>query len=143
MGSYRLGEKDRERLGAHDWLPFDLLDATLDDITELSDRFGFELADWPNPFFGQVPLEAMGSADANDHRKAPSWQIHAGVWLALHAGGIPTTWDEVGRLAILRIEYRRDEEPVGKDEPSSPAESTPDPTPEPSTTPLSSTSSPA
>ena len=125
--SYRLGDADRERLGGPEWLPFELMDVTLGQVTELSDRFGFELEDWPDVLTG------------TEARKAPKWRLQCLVWLALYQSGVNVPWEDAGTVAALRVTFRADEGP-GKDESSS--ESPPSPTPETSTTPPSSTSSP-
>lgn len=138
--SFRLGDSDRERLGCPEWLPVALVECTLDDITELSDRFGFELEDWPDVLRGEIPLEAAGHPDADSMRKAPKWGIRALIWLALHQSDVDVTWEQVGKLKMLQIARRDDDEESGKEEAAPVAE--PDPTSEPSTTPPSSTSSP-
>lgn len=125
--SYRLGDADRERLDAPEWLPLDLLSCTLDDVTELSDQHGFELEDWPDVILG--PTDG----------KPPKWAFKAVLWLALHQNGVAATWDDVGRIEVLRVTRRRDDD-QGKDPAS--GESPPPPTPATSTTPPSSTSSP-
>jgi len=137
--SYRLGDEDRERLGCPEWLSVALTECRLDDITELSDRFDFELEDWPEVLRGEVPFEAAGSPDADSMRKPPKWGIQAMLWLALHQADVDATWEQVGRLKVLQVQRREDEEP-GKEEATQVAE--PDPTSEPSTTQPSSTSSP-
>lgn len=129
--SYRLGDADRARFGAPEWMPLELMDVTLDQVTDLSERFGFEIEDWPEAFFGKVGEDG--------ERKSPRWQIQTAVWLALHQSGINVPYENVGQIAVLRVQWRKEEEP-GKDEGSS--DSPPSPTPETSTTPPSSTSSP-
>jgi hypothetical protein len=138
--SYRLGDADRERLGCPEWLPVSLADCTLDDITYLSDRFVFELEDWPEVLLGDIPFEAAGTPEAESKRKPPKWGIQALLWLALHQADVPVTWEQVGKLQVLKVQRRLDDEEPGK-QTAAPAES--DPTSGPSTTPPSSTSTPA
>lgn len=143
MGSsFRLGDADRERFGCPEWLPVDLTACTIAEVTELSDRFGFELEDWPDALFGEVPFEFAGEPDADKHRRKPRWWLSAYTWFGLHQAGIDASWDDVGKIAILQIGHRDDESP-GKAPAPEPEAPPPDPTPEPSTTQPSSTSSPA
>lgn len=138
---FRLGDEDRERLGAPEWLTLAMVECTLNDITYLSDRFDFELEEWPDVLLGEVPFEFAGSPDADSKRKPPRWGTQAMLWLALHQSGVQATWEQVGQLKVFKIERRDDDEDgqAGKEE-AAPA--APDPTSEPSMTPPSSTSSP-
>lgn len=131
---YRLGDADRERLGCPEWLPLDLLDVTLDDLTELSDRFVFDLEAWPDVFFGPK--------DEDGEYKPPKWALRAAIWMALRQwGGSFVSWDDVGKLAILRVTSRTGDQGKAPD-PSDSSGSTPPENSETSTTPPSSTSSP-
>lgn len=138
--SFRLGDDDRERLDCPEWLSLSLADCTLEDITYLSDRFVFDLEDWPEVLRGEVPFEYAGSPDADDKRRAPKWSIQALLWLALHQSGCDASWEQVGKLQVMKVQRRSEPDDEGKDQ-AAPAG--PDPTPEVSMTPPSSTSSPA
>lgn len=116
MGSrVQLGDRDRERLGCGEALDFDLMEISIADLEELSERFGFEPEDWPTPLIGEIPFEQAGSPDAKPVR--PRWQTRAVVWLALHQSGHDATWDEAGKVAYNRVRFVNEEEP-GKDETS-------------------------
>jgi len=134
MAKYRLGDEDRARLGGPEWLVLDLLGATLDDVTELSDRFVFDMEDWPEPLFGRE--------GADGKRKAPKWRMQAALWMALRQAGVAATWEDVGKVAILRVRVRDDEAGKAPPDPSASSGSTPPESSETSTTPPSSTSSP-
>ena len=135
MGSqYRLGDADRERLGCPEWITLDLLDVSIDDVSELSDRFLFDLEDWPEPL--------VGPKGENGERKTPTWQFHASVWMALHLAGTFASWDDVGKVAILRVQSRDDDPGKAPDPESGSSGSTPPESSGSSTTPPSSTSSP-
>lgn len=112
MGSYRFGDKDRERLGCPEWLPFDLLDASLADVTELAERFGFSIAEWPDPILGPVDMATVGVEGQLPARKHPEWSTQATVWLILRTNGCQVTWDDAARVAFMRLEYRSDETPA-------------------------------
>src|SRR5262245_58305731 len=116
MGAYRLGDADRERLGCPEWLPFNLVDASIDDVTDLAERFGFALDDWPEAYLGEIDMDTVGQEREPD-RIRPKWQIKAAVWMALHQNGVNCSWDDVGKVALLRASWRSDpDESPGKDQ---------------------------
>lgn len=114
MTQVRFGDHDRRRWGLDEWLEFDPNDITVADLSELCDRFEFEVEDWPGVFFGQLTLDQAGDSDAKP--KPPRWQRHAFVWMTLHQNGHVVSWDEAGEARIGRIEMRQDPSP-GKDGP--------------------------
>jgi len=130
-----LGEKDRERWGCAEALELDLMDTSIADVSELSERFGFEPDDWPDAMIGDIPFEQAGSPDARPVQ--PRWQKHAAVWLALHQAGHDATWDDVGKVSFLRAGYSFD----GKEDPGKEEGESPSPTSDDSGTPPSDTSS--
>jgi len=141
--SYRLCDADRARLGCPEWLPIELASSTLDDITYLSDRFGFDLEDWPEVLQGEIPFEAAGTPDAEDKRQPPKWATQAMLWLALHQADVPVAWEDVGKIQVLRVQRRVDEDDdPGKEPADDGPEKDPALTSDSSTTPPSSTSSP-
>lgn len=127
-----LDAADAARFGCEPRLPFDMMDVTVADMAELSQRFDFEVEDWPYPLQGEIPLEQAGNPDAVV--KPPPWQRWALVWMALRQNGCAVSWDDAGTVRLFRTRIERDD-PPGKDgaAPTSP-------TSEPSTTPLSETS---
>ena len=127
MYEIRLDDKDRERLGCDEWLPWDLWAVTIGDLDELAERFNFDPDDWPTPFFGELTLEQAGDPDAKP--KAPKWQFRAGIWLALRQAGVEVSWADMAKVRHLKARTRRTEEP-GKEDPAT----------EPSTTQPSTTS---
>ncbi len=133
----RFGDHDRERWGLADgWLEFDPNDISVADLGDLADRFGFDLRDWPEAFWGQLTLEQAGDPTAVP--KAPHWQRHAFVWMTLRQNGHPVSWGEAGEARIGRMLLRQAPPSPGKEEAEETSPSTPS---EPSTTPPSSTSS--
>jgi len=132
VSEVRFGDHDRERWGLAEWVEWDPMDVSIGDLTELSERFGFDPTDWPHVFYGEIPLEQAGSPDAQ--RKAPRWQYQAMAWMVLRQNGVDVSWDEAGTARVGRFRYRSANS--GKDE----AETTPSESSEPSTTPPSETS---
>jgi len=133
----RLCEEDQKHFGCPEWLDFDLRNVTVADMEELSERFGFDPDDWPEPFYGQLTLEQAGDPDAKP--KPPRWQGRAVAWLALRQNGFPVLWDEAGAAHYMLIQTRRidqEQQPRGKED----MPETPSPPSEPSTTTPSSTS---
>lgn len=127
-----LSEKDQQRLGCGPALELDLLEISITDLGDLSERLEFEPEDWPDVMIGEIPFEQAGSPDAR--AVPPKWQKQAAVWLALHQNGHDITWEQAGQVAALRVRYTSDA--PGKDEPESPS-----PTSGDSGTPPSATSS--
>jgi hypothetical protein len=133
--AFRLSDPDRKRFGlADEWVEFDILGITIADMHELSERFGFDPEDWPEPFLGRLTLEQAGDPDARP--KPPAWRNHALCWMLLRQNGVDASWDDAGTVQYLRMRVRVDE-PPGKD----PQGASPSPTSEPSTTRRSGTSS--
>lgn len=129
MLHYRLADADRERFGCAEWLPYSVLDITIDDLEELSDRFGFDPTEWPTPYLGELTLEQAGDPDAKP--VPPRWQMRAAVWQILRQNGHDVSWDDVGTVRAGQVLVRREE---GKDPEPSPGSAT-------STTPPSGSSS--
>jgi hypothetical protein len=129
------GDKDRERWGlAEEWVEFDPSDITVVDLQELSDRFGFDYYDWPEPLFGEIPFEQAGSPDAK--RVRPLWHVQALVWMALRQNDIPVAWEDAGTARSGRLRLRAAEpESPGKDStPATPSRRRADSTTTPSST---------
>ena len=135
MTFIRFPDEDRERWSLPEWVDWDPLDIALVDLEELSERFEFELIDWPEVFYGRIPFEQAGREDAQ--RVAPKWQARAAMWMALHRAGVQASWEDAGTIRLGRTFSRQDESP-GKapetdEKPSDPSGA--------STTPPSETSS--
>lgn len=132
----RLCDEDRRHFGCPEWIEFDLRNICVADLEELSERFGFDPDDWPDPLRGQLTLEQAGDPEAKP--KPPRWRDRAIAWMALRQNGFPVSWDEAGAAHVLLMAKRDDEveAPRGKD--STPE--TPSPNSDPSTTTPSSTS---
>ena len=132
----RLGDEDRERFGLPEWCSFDLRNISLAELGELSERFGFDPNDWPDPLIGELTLEQAGDPDAVP--KPPPWRNQATMWLVLRQNGADVSWDDAAQTRPLMATWQQDPEPErGKDDtadPVSPSSAT-------STTPRSSTSS--
>lgn len=133
----RLCDEDRERLGTPESLEFDLRAISVGDMEFLSERFGFDPEDWPEPFVGQLTFEQAGDPDAKP--KPPPWRNHAFCWMLLRQNGIDVSWEAAAtvRYFLITIDADPDREP-------SPGKETPEPSPSPdsdaSTTPPSATS---
>lgn len=131
----RLGDEDRKRYELPEWCGFDLRDITLVDLNELSERFGFDPNDWPDPFMGEITLDQAGDPDAKP--KPPPWRNQALMWMILRQNGCDVTWEQAAHTKPMMAIWESDPEPErGKDstaEPASPKLAT-------STTPRSSTS---
>lgn len=104
MQEFRLSESDRERFGIDEWLSFNPYAISIGDLEELSERFDFEVEDWPEPYTGRLTLEQAGDPDARP--KPPRWQYHAGVWMMLRQAGRDVTWEEVGTVRFFQMESR-------------------------------------
>lgn len=120
MTDVSFGEKDRARWDLPEWLEFDPRDISVVDLCELSDRFGFDMRDWPTVLFGELTLEQAGDPDAKP--VPPKWQNQAVAWMALRQNGRMVSWDEAGEARTSWFRFRFPES--GKD-PSSPSTSTP------------------
>lgn len=94
----RLCDGDRERFGCDEWLEFSPLAISVADMEELSDRFGFDPEDWPEPFIGQLTLEQAGNPDAKP--KPPRWRNHAVAWMLLRQNGHDVSWEEAGAVRL-------------------------------------------
>jgi hypothetical protein len=132
-----LCEEDQERFGAGEWLNFDLRNISVADMEFLSDKFGFDPADWPTPFMGELTLDQAGDPDAVP--AAPRWQTRAMCWILLRQNGVRVTWDEAGEVHHMLMRYQRvgepDESPGKEQDPTTPSEAS-----DASTTPPSDTS---
>lgn len=137
MNYVKLSDADRQRFDCKEWLPVELADASITDVEELSDRFGFDpIDDWPEAMRGTISLEDAGQGE--DKRKRPKWYMRALVWMALHQNGHDVSWDDAGLVQFLRLDFKSDD-PVepGKGE----ADGSPSETSDASTTPPSPSSS--
>jgi hypothetical protein len=108
----RLCDADRERYGCDEWLELDVYDVTVADLGELSQRFGFDPMDWPEPFFGSITLDQAGDPDAQP--KPPWWAAHAAVWMTLRQAGCDVSWEQAGKARIGKAKQRQG---PGKDGP--------------------------
>jgi hypothetical protein len=110
-------EKDRARWGLDEWLEFHPADISIADLGELADLCGFDYTEWPEPFWGDIPLERAGNPDAE--RVAPKWRLQALAWMTMRQNGVKVSWDEAGTVQSGWIRWR-DEKPdattPGKDE---------------------------
>lgn len=113
----RLSEKDAERLGCEQILPFDTSEVSVGDVEELAERFGFDPYDWPQPFLGEIALENAGEGA---EPTPPKWQRRAVVWLALRQADRDVTWDVAGSVKVAGVAYLDDE--PGKDDASGESE---------------------
>lgn len=111
-----LDSADAQRFGCAERLDFDPMDLSLADMAELSERFSFDIEDWPYPLQGEIPLEQAGNEDAQP--KAPKWQMWCVAWLALRQNGVDVSWEEAGKAKIFRMRIERE---PGKDQPDSPS----------------------
>lgn len=103
---FRLCPEDRELFGAPEWLKFDARAISVGDLEELSDRFGFDVEDWPEPFRGQLTLEQAGDPDAVP--RPPRWRNRALVWMLLRQNGVDASWEDVGRARAYLLEAHPD-----------------------------------
>lgn len=136
MSKVLFGEKDRERWSLPEVVEWDPRDIAVADLEELSDRFEFDMRDWPNVLFGELTLEQAGDPDAVP--VPPKWQTRAVVWMALRQNGQLVSWDEAGeaRTSWLRFVASEGKAPARSQDTSEPSGS-----PEPSTTRRSASSS--
>lgn len=132
----RLCDEDQRHFGCPEWIDFDLRNICVADLEELSERFGFDPDDWPEPLRGQLTLEQAGDPEAKP--KPPRWRDRAIAWMALRQNGLPVSWDEAGAAHVLLMAKRNDEVPEGKGDTAE----TPSPPSDPSTTTPSNTSGP-
>jgi len=102
----RFPDEDRERWNLPEWVDYSPSDITIADLEDLSERFDFELAEWPDVYFGQIPFEAAGQEDAKP--VAPKWQARAALWMALHQGGAQVSWEDAGTVRLGRCQSRQD-----------------------------------
>jgi hypothetical protein len=127
---------DQTEFGVPEVLEFDLWSISVDDLDELSERFGFDPMDWPDPFVGEVTLEQAGDPDAQP--KPPKWRSRALVWMALRQNGFDVSWEAAGKARAFR--WRPLPEPEverGKDDTGeTPSEPSGASTPQPSDTSL-------
>lgn len=134
-----LGDKDRERFNVEEWLEFHPVDISIADLDEISERFGFDYTEWPEPFWGEIPFEQAGNPEAE--RATPRWQIQAAAWMALRQNAATVSWEDAGTVRIGRMRWRNEnpnDESPGKDNEATLAKASP--TPDASTTTPSSTS---
>lgn len=111
---FSLCEEDRLHFGAPEWLTFDPRNISINDLEELSDRFGFDPVEWPAPFYGELTLEQAGDPDAEP--KPPRWRNHALAWMLLRQGGLDVSWEDAGSMRIFRTRRETEVEPEpGKD----------------------------
>jgi hypothetical protein len=126
----RLCDEDREHFKVDtEWVEWDPLNVCVADLDEMAERFGFLPMDWPEPFFGALTLEQAGNPDAKP--VPPRWQLHAAAWMALRQAGLDVSWEDAGRVRLLKARSRPS---PGKDSDRSPDSDT-------STTPPSASSS--
>lgn len=134
---FRLCTEDRTLFGCPEWLTFDARAISIADLEELSDRFSFDVEDWPEPFRGQLTLDQAG--DPNAVPRPPRWRNRALIWMLLRQNGVNVSWDDAGKAHVYLLEAHAEESDAvtpGKDGPeSSPSESS-----DGSTIPHSSTS---
>ncbi len=119
----RLCDKDRELFGCDEWLEWSVLDISINDLDELAGRFGFDVEDWPDPFYGQLTLEQAGVEGAKP--KPPPWRPLAMVWMLLRQNGINVSWEDAGRARpmLMRTDASPDASPGKAPAPSPPSES--------------------
>ena len=98
---FQICEADQKRFGAPEWLEYDARDITVADLNYLSERFGFDPNDWPEPFQGQLTLEQAGDPDAQP--KPPPWRNQAMCWMLLRQTGFPVSWDEAADMHFFRL----------------------------------------
>jgi hypothetical protein len=91
---------DQKEFGTPEVLEFDLWSISVDDLDELSERFGFDPMDWPDPFVGEVTLDMAGDPDARP--KPPKWRSRALVWMALRQNGFDVSWESAGKARAFR-----------------------------------------
>jgi hypothetical protein len=103
---FQLCEADQKRFGLGEWLSFDLRAITLKDMTWLSDKFGFDPEDWPNPWLGELTLEQAGDPDAVP--KPPKWRNQAMCWMLLRQNGVDASWDDAAEVHDLLIRTERE-----------------------------------
>lgn len=134
MTEVQFGEKDRQRWDLPEFLEFDPRDIATADLEELSERFAFDMNDWPVVLFGELTLEQAG--DPNAVPVPPRWQTRALVWMCLRQNGRMVSWDEAGEARSTWLRFKS----AGK-APSSPDTSKPSDEPATSTTRRSRSSS--
>jgi len=131
----RLGDEDRQRFSMPEWCTFDLRNISLAELGELSERFGFDPNDWPDPWVGELTLDQAGDPDAKPI--PPPWRNQALMWMVLRQNGADVSWDDAAQTRPLMATWEPDPEPErGKDDTAAPAS----PKLATSTTPPSSTS---
>lgn len=101
---FRLGESDRPKFGLDGWINYDVRAISVADLEELSERFDFDPADWPEALFGQLTLDQAGDPDAKP--KAPRWRNRAIVWMLLRQNGVDISWNDAGSVAFYNISYQ-------------------------------------
>jgi hypothetical protein len=131
----QFGEKDRQRWDLPEWVEFDPRDIATADLEDLSERFAFDMRDWPTVLFGELTLEQAGDPDAVP--APPKWQTRALVWMALRQNGRMVSWDEAGEARGTWLRFKS----VGKAQSQSPDTSKPSDEPASSTTRRSRSSS--
>lgn len=127
----RLCDEDRKAFGVdEEWLDFDLVDISVDDLDLLAERYNFDPMDWPTPFLGELTFEQAG--DENATPKPPRWQSRVAPWMLLRQAGKDVSLEDAGKVRWFK---RRQREGPGKEIPD------PSPDSEVSTTPPSASSS--
>jgi hypothetical protein len=116
---FQLCEQDRERFGVGEWLDFDLRAISLKDMTWLSEKFGFDPEDWPNPWLGELTLDQAGDPDAVP--KPPRWRNQAMCWMLLRQNGVDASWDDAAEVHYLLIRMEPDPEPESPGKEPTPA----------------------
>lgn len=104
----RVGERDQKHFGVAEVLEFDPRAITVAELEELSERFGFDPNDWPDPLIGELTLEQAGDPDAKP--TPPRWRNHAYAWMLLRQNGCDVTWDEAGHFRFFEIEILAEDE---------------------------------
>lgn len=95
MPRFSIPESDQREFGAPAVLDWNPLDITVEDLEELSERFGFDPSDWPVPLNGELTLEQAGDPDAVP--KPPKWRNRALIWTTLRQNGIDVSWERAGK----------------------------------------------
>lgn len=119
MARFRLCDEDRARFGCPEWIEFNLRAISMRDLAELSDRFGFDPMDWPDPFLGEITFEQAGDPEAKP--KPPVWHLQATAWQMLRQAGCDVSWDDAGEVRLFLADREADPEPErGKDDTADP-----------------------
>lgn len=105
MTQMRLCDEDRKRFGIdEEWVEFDPLDVSVNDLDMLAERYGFDPMDWPVPFRGELSFEQAG--DPNAVPNPPPWQSRVGAWMLLRQAGKDVTLEEAGEVRWFKVRTR-------------------------------------